>query len=89
MYEDVLKDYFHRGDDEPEEATFRDVLAEYMRVLYPVSTVLPIGDRYREFPFLVFRCFSLQEARHKLFTDSYLFTSNELNVLNMLLSTKE
>jgi hypothetical protein len=60
-----------------------------MRALYPVSTVLPIGDRYREFPFIVFRCFSLQEARHKLFTDSYLFTSNELNVLNMLLSAKE
>ena len=89
MYEDVLKDYFIRGDEEPEDSTFRDVLAEYMRALYPVSTVLPIGDRYREFPFIVFRCFSLQEARRKLFTDSYLFTSNELNVLNMLLSAKE
>ncbi len=89
MYEDVLKDHFTRGDEEPEEATFRDVLSEYMHALYPVNTVLPIGDRYREFPFIVFRCFNLREARRKLFTDSYLFTSNELNVLNMLLSSKE
>ncbi len=27
--------------------------------LYPVSNILPIGHKYKDFPFLVFRSYSL------------------------------
>jgi len=88
MFGDVMKDSFARGEAEQEEYTFRDVLSDYVRALYPVNNTLPIGGAYREFPFVVFRSFNLREVRNKLFTGSYLFISNELNVLNMLLSYK-
>lgn len=88
MAGDVMKDYFLGLEAERETASFRDLLAAFIRALYPVSSILPIGDKYGEFPFVVFRSFSLREIRNKMFTDSYLFTSNELNILNMLLSCK-
>ena len=88
MFGDVMKDSFARGEAEQEEYTFRDVLSDYVRTLYPVNNTLPIGGAYSEFPFVVFRSFNLREVRNKLFTGSNLFISHELNVLNMLLSYK-
>jgi hypothetical protein len=38
---------------------------------------------------VVFRSFNLKEVRNKLFSDTYLFISHEMNVLNMLLSYKD
>lgn len=83
---DVMKDYFESDPEEPEEERFRNILATYIRSLYPVGNILPIGDKYRDFPFVVFRSYSLEEIRKKIFTDKYLLTSNELNVLNLILS---
>ncbi len=82
---EVMKEYFADQPDE-EDKSFRDILAKYIRLLYPVTHVLPIGNNYREFPFIVFRSYSLAEMRKKIFVDKYLLTSNELNVLNMILS---
>ena len=87
--EEIMRDYFTAGKDEPEDWSFRALLASYVRTLYPVTTMLPIGDSYGKFPFVVFRSFNLEEVRHKIFSATHLFTSNELNVLNMLLSYKE
>ncbi|MEA5594812.1 ATP-binding protein [Rivularia sp. UHCC 0363] len=83
---EVLKEYFTNEPEEPEDGRFRDILATYIRSLYPVNNILPIGDGYREFPFVLFRSYSLAEIRKKSFTDKYLLTSNELNVLNLILS---
>ncbi len=83
---EVLKEYFTNQPEEPEDGRFRDILATYIRLLYPVNNILPIGDGYREFPFVLFRSYSLGEIRKKSFTDKYLLTSNELNVLNLILS---
>lgn len=90
MGNDIMRDYFlhNENEQEPEQASFRDLLALYARTLYPVHNILPIGERYGEFPFVLFRSFNLEEMRRRLFTDSYLFISHELNVLNMLLSYK-
>lgn len=71
------------------EAEFRDILDIYVRCLYPVgSNLLPIGDKYQEFPFVVFKSYSLGEIRSKFFADNYLLNSPELNVLNLILSQK-
>lgn len=83
---EVLKEYFINQPEEPEDERFRDILATYIRSLYPVNNILPIGYGYREFPFVLFRSYSLGEIRKKSFTDKYLLTSNELNVLNLILS---
>ncbi|HCI78157.1 MAG TPA: helicase, partial [Ktedonobacter sp.] len=88
MYRDVMKDYFMYTSGDVEQYSFRALLTNYARSLYPISSALPIGDGYTEFPFIVFRSFMLKEARERMFDDSYLLISHEMNVLNMLLSYK-
>ncbi|MBR8837740.1 MAG: helicase [Stigonema ocellatum SAG 48.90 = DSM 106950] len=83
---DVMKDYFAEEPNEPEDKSFRKILDTYIRLLYPVGNILPIGNKYKDFPFVVFKSYSLEEIRKKTFTDKYLLTSNELNVLNLILS---
>jgi len=82
---EIMKDYFSSNEEEPEDLRFKDILEAYIRALYPVSEVLPIGYKYQDFPFLLFRSYSLKELRNKLFTDKYLLTSNELNIINLIL----
>lgn len=83
---EAMSQYFASNDEEPEDQRFRDILATYISSLYPVSNILPIGYKYKDFPWLVFRSYSLNEIRSKLFKDKYFLTSNELNVLNLILS---
>ena len=86
-----MKAYFESKpeDEESSAGPFRSLLSNYVRTLYPADSILPIGMSYNDFPFVVFRSFNLQEARRKMFTDKYLFMSHELNILNMLLASKE
>ncbi|BAZ49829.1 helicase-like protein [Nostoc sp. NIES-4103] len=86
---EAIKDYFTRGVEEPEVESFRNILAEYIRCMFPVDNILPIGSQYGEFPFIVFRSYSLGEIRDKLFTDKQILTSNELNILNLILSQED
>ena len=83
---EIMEEYFSTEPQEPKDQTFREILEKYMRLLYPVVDVLPIGSNYEEFPFIVFKSFNFKEIREKIFTDKYLFHSHELNVLNLLLS---
>lgn len=83
---EVMKEYFESNPEEPEDQRFKDILSIYIRSLYPVTNLLPIGHNYKEFPFVVFRSYSLEEIRKKLFTEKYLLNSQELNVLNLILS---
>ncbi|MFM7368688.1 MAG: hypothetical protein ACKO2Z_13045, partial [Sphaerospermopsis kisseleviana] len=83
---EVMKEYFANKPEEPEDQRFKDILSIYIRSLSPVSNILPIGHNYQEFPFVVFRSYSLEEIRNKLFTEKYLLNSQELNVLNLILS---
>ncbi len=83
---EAMSKYFADSPEEPEDERFRDILATYVHHLYPADKTLPIGYKYREFPFIVFSSYSLEEMREKIFTDKYLLTSNELNVLNLILS---
>jgi hypothetical protein len=75
--------------EEPEDRRFRDILSAYVRSTYPIDSVMPIGHKYHEFPFIVFRSYSLEQSREKMFTDKYLLSSNELNVLNLILSKQD
>ena len=86
MQDDVLKQHFSDTSEEPEANSFRWLLTMYARTLYPITLVLPIGDDYDEFPFILFRSFNLREIRNRIFSDTHLLISNEMNVLNMLLS---
>jgi hypothetical protein len=86
MSVDAMREYFSSNPEEPKEESFRDILATYIRTLYPVGNIFPIGHNYQDFPFVVFRSYSLDEMRQKMFTDKYLLSSNELNVLNLILS---
>jgi hypothetical protein len=82
-----MKEYFADSQlEEPEDRRFRDILSGYVRSIYPVDSVMPIGHKYQDFPFIVFRSYSLEQSREKIFTDKYLLSSNELNVLNLILS---
>jgi len=82
-----MQEYFaDSSQEEPEDRRFRDILSAYMREMYPVDSVMPIGHKYQDFPFIVFRSYSLEQSRAKMFTDKYLMSSNELNVLNLILS---
>ncbi len=83
---DVMSEYFANNVEETEDESFRDILAAYIRLLYPVGNILPIGSNYKDFPFVVFRSYSLAEIRQKIFTDKYLLNSSELNVMNLILS---
>ncbi len=84
----LLEQYFLSNDEEDEQYTFKDILNLYIRSLYPVSNVLPIGSKYEQFPFIVFRSYCLNEIRGKLFTDKYLLNSNDINILSLILSRK-
>ncbi|MBR8829508.1 MAG: helicase [Gomphosphaeria aponina SAG 52.96 = DSM 107014] len=85
---EVLREYFTTQVEEEGEM-FRDILEAYIRCLYSVDNVLPLGEKYEEIPFIVFNSYSLAEIRDKVFTDRYLLNSHELNVLNLILSQQE
>jgi hypothetical protein len=89
LQEAILKEHFSQASEEPEENSFRWLLAAYTHTLYPITSILPIGDEYEEFPFILFRSFNLKEIRKRIFSDTHLLISNEMNVLNMLLSYRE
>lgn len=88
---DLMRKHFANNEEQTSmvEATFHSILSEYIRKLYPANSLLPIGNQYDEFPFIVFRSLNLGEARRKMFTGKYLFMSHEFNIINMLLSSKE
>ncbi|MDJ0845675.1 MAG: helicase-related protein, partial [Crocosphaera sp.] len=88
MIPELLEEYFLCDDDQTEEYSFKDILTLYLRSLYPVSSLLPIGSQYEKFPFMIFRSYSLNELRYKLFTDKYLLNSNEINILSLILAKK-
>ncbi|MBF2064261.1 MAG: helicase [Calothrix sp. C42_A2020_038] len=82
---DAMRAYFEQPE-EPKDKSFREILARYIRSSYSVGNILPIGLDYQDFPFVVFRSYSLKETRQKIFTDKYLLSSHELNLLNLILS---
>ncbi|MCT7994238.1 ATP-binding protein [Laspinema olomoucense] len=83
---EAIAEYFKEEPQEEEDQEFRTLLSRYLHSLYPAYNTLPIGRKYREFPFLLFRSYSLEQMRAKMFSDKYLLNSHELNVLNLILS---
>ncbi|HEY1353141.1 MAG TPA: helicase-related protein [Ktedonobacteraceae bacterium] len=86
----ALRTHFEEdGEDESQtSAPFRQLLALAIRTRYPADGLLPIGQGYKVFPFLIFRSFQLGETRRRIFTERYLFTSQEFNIINLILSNK-
>jgi hypothetical protein len=83
---ETLREYFKGQPKEEAGKEFRSLLSRYVHSLYPAYNTLPIGRQYREFPFLIFRSYSLGEMRVSMFSDKYLLNSHELNVLNLILA---
>ncbi|WP_009632181.1 helicase-related protein [Synechocystis sp. PCC 7509] len=83
-----IKKYLANAE-ETEDKGFKKILTQYLQTLYPIGNILPIGNKYSDFPFIVFTSYSLNEMRNKIFTNNYLISSNELNVLNLILATDE
>jgi hypothetical protein len=73
-----------KGDD-----NFRSLLGHYLHAYYPVENIVPVTSDYDTFPYVLFRSHSLPEARKNRFTERYMFTSNEFNILNVILSREE
>jgi hypothetical protein len=86
---EALAEYYAGEPQEPEDIAFKDLLSQYVRTLFPVEGLLPIGTSYGEFPFVMFKSYSLPEIRSKAFTEKYLLTSRELNMLNLILSQED
>ena len=89
MSQELMSKYFKEELIVEEEKEFRTLLSRYVQSLYPAYNTLPIGRQYKKFPFVVFRSYSLGEMREKIYSDRYLLTSNELNILNLILSREE
>jgi hypothetical protein len=48
-----MKEYFADSKlEKPEDRRFRDILSAYVRSIYPVDSVMPIGHKYPDFPFI-------------------------------------
>lgn len=88
-YGNVIREYLSEHRDDSEDASFRVILAGYIRALFPATGILPIGDQYQEFPFILFRSYNLAEARSRAFSKNHLLISHEMNILNMILSYRE
>ncbi len=86
---DVFDRYFKYKEQEPKDQRFRDLLDSYIRSFFPISQALPIGYQYEQFPFIIFRSYSLKEIRDKRFSAQYLINSKELNVLSLILAQSE
>ena len=77
---------FTREIEELEERTaFYDIIKSYLWSLYPLTDILPLSGHYAKYPFLLFRCDNLPYIRRQHFDRRYLFSSVNLNVLNLLL----
>lgn len=73
-------------EDLETENTFKKILTYYLKSLYYVYNILPIGSSYEKFPFILFRSYSLKQMRQQVFKKQYLFNSSELNIVNLILS---
>jgi hypothetical protein len=76
------------ADDESEArgVALKQALHDYVAYTYPVDTLLPLGWRYQEFPFLTITSQDLQALRAKTFKVGHVMMSREMNILTMLLS---
>lgn len=83
----LIKQYLEKERENKlnQEDTFRSILETYIRYIFPLNNALPIGNYYKEFPFLLFNSFTFDLLRYKLFTDKQIFSSTELNILNLIL----
>jgi hypothetical protein len=53
---------------------------------YPVESLLPVGSRFKGFPFLTFTCHDLRALRGRTFRAGHALMSREMNLLTMLLA---
>ena len=87
IHPQIIKEYLATEAEEKsgEENNFRSILESYLRYIFPLQNVLPIGSYYHEFPFLLFNSYTFNLLRYKLFTDKQIFSSTHLNISNLIL----
>ncbi len=84
---EVMEVHFSQSKkDDFKNDNFKTILRSYLSTLFPINSVLPIGNDYDKFPFIVFNSHDLGEIRNRLYTKAQLLTSSELNILNLILS---
>jgi hypothetical protein len=81
---EILAEYLETEEDE--DTSFRRILQYYLKSIYNVYDILPIGYQYQDFPFILFRSYTLKQMRQQVFTKHYLFNSSKLNIVNLILS---
>lgn len=81
---EILAEYLKTEEDE--ESSFRRILQYYLKSIYRVYDIFPIGYQYQDFPFILFRSYTLEEMRQQSLTKHYLFNSSKLNIVNLILS---
>ncbi|EDN70005.1 Helicase-like protein [Beggiatoa sp. PS] len=92
----IFKEYFRPNsetrlyeEETTERDSFRDVLGNYLYLLYQLNDKLPLDGEYETFPFLLFRCDNFVSSRQQRFDRRYLFSSNTFNLINLILSQDE
>jgi hypothetical protein len=80
----ILAEYLKTEKDE--DTSFKRVLEYYLKSIYNVYDILPIGYQYQDFPFILFRSYTLKQMRQQSLTKHYLFNSSKLNIVNLILS---
>ncbi|WP_017295739.1 helicase-related protein [Geminocystis herdmanii] len=87
IHPQIIKEYLEKETERKidEDKSFRSILETYLRYIFPLQNVLPIGSYYHEFPFLLFNSYTFNLLRYKLFTDQQIFSSSQLNILNLIL----
>jgi hypothetical protein len=88
IHPQIIREYLEKETEIKidEDKSFRSILETYLRYIFPLQNVLPIGSYYHEFPFLLFNSYTFNLLRYKLFTDQQIFSSSQLNILNLILS---
>ncbi len=89
----IFEQYFSPGsetrryeEETTERDSFRDILGNYMYLLYQLNDKLPLDGGYETFPFLLFRCDNFIATRQQHFDRRYLFSSTAFNLINLVLS---
>lgn len=74
--------YFKKGEGED---CIRNILENYVKSYYDINSVLPITCKYEDIPFITFKSNSIGETRSNSFDDKYIFCSNEVNLISLLM----
>lgn len=71
------------------ESSFQAILARYVYSLALADNILPIDSNYQNIPYVVFNSNIIDKLGTSLFNENQIFQSNEMNIMNLILSQED